>query len=168
MRDDRHRWAAHDGRWPRFDAQGISLATTEPERQTLISGPSILSHYPGAIEWPDIATDDSYSLCLRRDRILRVNGLEMPDGWNQEREQAVSDASDAYTVFDLSGPKALDLLKHGAELSLQKPSRSVARNLFGFGVFLYRYGAEDGYRLHVPRAQAHPAWQTLTRQAVRL
>ncbi|MYM54947.1 hypothetical protein [Thalassovita mangrovi] len=168
MRDDRHRWTPYDGAWSPYEVGGIAITPVTPERQILISAPAVLSRHPGAIGWPDIATGDSYAISLRRDRVLLVNGPDMAEGWDDEIGQAVSDVTDAYSVFDLTGPKALELLKHGTEIGLQQPSRSAARMLFGLGVFLYRHGAEDRFRLHVLRAQGQTAWQMLTGQAGRL
>lgn len=168
MRDDRHRWAPSGGGWPRFESEGLMiLAPAAPTRQTLISGARVLAQFPDAVGWPDIASGNAYALSLRRDRVLLVNGPERPDGWDDDSGQAVSDVTDAYTVFDLTGPNALDLLKHGTEIGLHPPSRSVARMLFGVGVILYRHRTGDRFRLHVPRAQSQTAWQILTEQAGR-
>ncbi|MEQ8898189.1 MAG: hypothetical protein RID23_13965 [Roseovarius sp.] len=154
MRDDTALWDV-----PRDPTHPIALgpATLTPvqlTRQTLVSGPNVLHQTDlPLVEWPGAAPSGPYALALRRDRVLQVNAPETPDGWNDTTQQATSDVTDAYTVFDLTGD-ALPLLGRGAEITPDIPSRSTARLLFGLGVFLYRLEDATTYRLHVPRAHA--------------
>ncbi|MEQ9240872.1 hypothetical protein [Roseovarius indicus] len=154
MRDDTALWDT-----PRNPAAPINLGPAKLTpvhlaRQTLVSGPNVLTQTDlPLVDWPGAAPADAYAVTLRRDRLLLVNAPETPDGWNEATRQASSDVTDAYTVFDLTGD-ALPLLRRGAEITPDIPSRSTARLLFGLGVFLYRMEDAKTYRLHVPRAHA--------------
>lgn len=155
MRDDRHKWTPAGADALPLEIRGCRVSSVLPMRQTLMSGPGVLRTFKGALAgWPDIVSQDSYALRLRRDRLLVVNGPQAREGWDAAAHQAVSDVSDGYTVFELSGPSALHLLQHGAELSLEVPSDSVVRQIFGLSAMLYRYDAPDQFRLHISRGNA--------------
>ncbi len=155
MRDDSAKWDAPAVLADTVRANGLVLTQVDLTRQTLISGPGVLAQteWP-VVGWPGLAPAAPYAIALRRDRVLVVDGPEMTDGWHEETNCAVSDASDAYAVFDLSGARAFGVLQRGAELSLDVPSKSAARLLFGLGVFLYRIEAEDRFRIHVASGHA--------------
>ena len=152
MRDDRSKWTPAEPLTEPLLLNGAELVQVSVPRQTLISGVSVLSGVTPAHGWPEIATGDLYRIALRRDRVVEVGGPKQPDGWHPDRQEAISDVSEAFTVFEISGRGAFDLLKRGTELSLEQPSKSVVRKLFGFDFWLYRYGAADRFRLHI----AHP------------
>ncbi|MEO9779900.1 MAG: hypothetical protein ABJH07_25775 [Sedimentitalea sp.] len=155
MRDDSERWDAADPNGYVHAANGITLVPAAVSRQTLLSGSRVLTQTEQSIaSWPDIVADESYALSIRRDRVLLVNGPAVAEGWHEDSCQAVSDASDAYAVLDMSGEKSLEVLKRGAELNLNIPSKSTARIVFGLGVFLYRYDAENRFRIHVASGYA--------------
>ncbi|MFK7751272.1 MAG: hypothetical protein AB8B51_01865 [Sedimentitalea sp.] len=93
-----------------------------------------------------------YALRLRRDRILIVDGPELPDGWHDDLGLAVSDVTDGYGVIDIKGGTALGLLQRGTEISATLASPSVVRGFYGYDVLIYGFGGENQYRIHVPRA----------------
>lgn len=163
MRDDKNRWDAPRAMGARITAEGLSITPLSLSRQTLISGTGVLGQiggeYGAPVRWPDIASGTPYALSLRRDRVLLVEGPQMADGWHADRGQAISDATGAYLVFELSGPRAMDLLKHGTEISLASPSASVARPLFGIGTLLYRHGKPETFRVHVARGHGEALWK---------
>ncbi|QBY00890.1 hypothetical protein E2K80_09255 [Rhodophyticola sp. CCM32] len=162
MRDDRHKWDFIDDATLPLTAVGVTIALAPIQRQTLVSGPRILKQFKDASGWPDVVSQDPYALAIRRDRVLLVDHDQVPqDGWHDDLEQAVSDATDAYSVYDISGPNAFELLKRGGEVSLAVPSRSVARLLFGMGVFLYPYKNPQSFRIHVGRAHGQAMLQSL-------
>ena len=150
MRDDRHLWtppvALHDG----FNLGGARLVEIALSRQTMISGPG--ARKAGDIGWPEVVGRATYRITLRRDRAIEVGGDVRPEGWDSTKGAAVSDVSDATRVFDLSGAQAFDILKRGTEISLDQPSASVVRLLFGIEVWLYRIKDERTFRLHVAHA----------------
>jgi len=166
MRNDNAKWdvpelaIAHE-------VGGVTITTARVARQTLVSGPSVLTQttHP-LVRWPDIAVEEVYALALRRDRILIINGPDMTEGWDDITAQAVSDASDAYHVIDLAGEKAFDVLKRGSDVRLDVPSGSVARLCFGLGVFLYRCGTEQNFRLHISSAHIDAMIKSLKHAAL--
>jgi hypothetical protein len=107
------------------------------------------------LRWPDLIPEDgaAYALSLRRDRVLIVGGESLDEGWHQASQQAVSDVSGCWRVFDLPGPRAFAILERGGEVSVDVPSSSAVRFLFGFEVLL-SLRPEQGCRIHVPTAQA--------------
>ena len=132
MRNDSANWtpAAPLARAP-VEIAETRLEVIVPERQTLLSG-SIgalleMSGVETATGWPKPATGESYALCLRRDRILRVNGTALEDGWYEAVGVAVSDMTDGYAVIQVSGPSALSVLKRGTEIDPSEPSAATAR-----------------------------------------
>ncbi|GHG92313.1 hypothetical protein [Pseudodonghicola xiamenensis] len=150
MRDDSHKWDVPQNFSAPLAGPGVTISRIIPDRQTLISAPDILARTPGAAGWPDRAAGDSYTLCLRRDRVLEVNGPARTDGW--DGQQAVSDITDGLTIFEITGPRAMELIRRGAEISDALPSRSAVRQAFGLEVILCR--RQDALRLHVARTEA--------------
>ena len=165
MRDDRDLWAPALGLTVPLALPGAELSAAPLTRQTLISGVSASAMVEPSTGWPDIVDTTRYRLNRRRDRIVEINSEARAEGWDASRQQAVSDVTHGYSVFHLSGPNALGILKRGTEISLNTPSKSVARMLFGLDVWLYRFGAEDAFRLHVPRAFGEATIAHLTRAA---
>ena len=168
MRDDSSRWLPARG-LDREDVkgEGVILSVYQPRRQTLISGSYAaglqLTGLSGAGGWPDAVTGETYAVRLRRDRLLVVNGEEIADGWQGEAGLAVSDMTFAYAVIDISGAKALGLLRHGAELDLA-PSAAVVREFSGYGILLYSRGPE-AFRLHIRRSHLDAIWTLLAHLA---
>ncbi len=152
MRDDRHLWTPPKPLWNPLAFKDANLCAVTLTRQSLISGTNVRKADLPLIEWPDVAKDATYRLSLRRDRVAEINGDIRPEGWNATKGEACSDVSDGYTVLQLKGRAALGILKRGTEISLEHPSASVARKLFGLDVWLYRFGVEDQFRIHVARA----------------
>lgn len=159
MRDDSGKWDAPPDFSAALTGDGVTVRRVTPKRQVLISATDVLARHPGALGWPDIGTGGSYVLCLRRDRVLEVNGPARAEGW--DGVQAVSEVTDAFAAVQIDGPQALALCRRGAELPADRPSRSVSRTMFGFGALLYRWERKDRLRLHVPRAHAQALWQLL-------
>jgi len=164
MRDDRLKWDAPEVVKTSFVAEKVTVTPVLLERQTLISGANVLKQIAQpVIEWPQITPEKSYALSLRRDQVLLVNGPEMTDGWSEVTQQSISDASDTWAVFDLSGPGAITLLNCGTELSLNVQSRSVSRLAFGLEVLIYRIIDHDRFRIHVASSQADTLLKHLTK-----
>ena len=162
MRDDRARWDAPQDHTAAMTVGGATLQEVTLTRQTLISGTDVRRTTGPVIGWPDIVGADRYVLCLRRDRVLVVNGEPMATGWDSSTQTAVSDMTHGYRVFDLTGPAAHDVLRRGAEIELTSPSPSVARQMFGLGAFVYRVSHPDHLRVHVATAQAEAMYGHLT------
>ena len=169
MRDDSQRWPAPRQSDAHVLIEGVDIRVDNVSRQMLVSGPNVLAQMDcPLIGWPDIAPAGAYAVCLRRDRVLIVNGAEMVEGWDDAAQQAVSDMTDGYAVLAIHGPRAMDVLYRGTELRLDHPSRSAARMLFGFAVFLYRKDGPDTFRVHVPAAQSDALFARLESAAHQL
>lgn len=158
MRDDSHRWDAPQ----HVAATGLVVRQLSLGTQVLVSEPSVLARYQDdLVGWPEAPSGPRYALSLRRDRVLLVGDHTVAYGFDAAANMAASDVSDAFDVIETTGPNALACLKHGAEIRLDQPSRSVARLVFGIGVYLYRAPDSDGFRLHVPRAMTTAFMQHL-------
>lgn len=166
MRNDNTKWDAPLGE-TRADVDGnrARLSLCQPARQTILSGPIsqclALAKQPSANAWPEIANGESYAIRLRRDRVLAVNGPALADGWHEGAGVAASDMTGGYVVFELSGPRALDILKTGTELALNQPSGGAMRRFHRQEVAIYRWHSADTYRLHAQRGQLESLWHLL-------
>lgn len=152
MRNDTARWTPPGPL--SMEAPGVRVCEAPLPRQVYISGTGVLDRFEHErVEWPDIAAGETYALSLRRDRVLYVGDPGLAPGYHPGG-LALTDVTDGYHVLDVTGPNALDLLRRGAELRLDRPSRSVMRRVFGIDILLYRRGGELSFRLHIPRAHA--------------
>jgi hypothetical protein len=169
MRDDSKRWLPPRSQDSKVEAPDLIINEISMSRLIMVSGPDALRQTELALaEWPAVVTETSYALSLRRDRVLEVEGPARPDGWDTAKNIAVSDVTDGFANFELSGQNAMNILRRGAEVDLGTPSRSVARLMFGFGVFLYRHGSDTRFRLHVPSAHRDAMWHALEDTAAHL
>lgn len=107
MRDDSSNWNPLQTLDADIQTDGVAVSKSYLRRQTIVSGPRVLLEFEFALSWPEIAKGDTYHLSLRRDRILAVEDEDLgPDGWDTKTNQAVSDASGAFEVFEVAGPRA--------------------------------------------------------------
>lgn len=170
MRDDRHKWPLALGtERPDIVQKNIALRIVPVLRQTVISGDIAdcleMSGCASAIGGgPDIAQGGTYCLRQRRDRVLVVNGPALADGWHTDQNVAISDMTAAYSVIELVGLGAEQLIATGTEFAANRPSASTSRLWHGFGVLLYRYGRNDQFRMHVRSPLLDSVWDTLERQ----
>ena len=144
---------------------GAHLSLIHLHRQTLLSGPIdgclALAQQAQAHSWPEIASGDSYAIRLRRDRIIVLNGPILADGWHDDFSVAVSDMTGGYVVFELSGPRVLEVLKTGTELDINLASGSAMRRFHRHEVFLYRWQEDGRFRLHIQRGYLDSMWHLL-------
>lgn len=154
MRDDRNRWDPATFEFDTIQAKNVEISQVRLSRQTMISRPGIATDARG---WGDQITGETYIVALRRDRILEVGGPETEEGWIDGA--AISDISDGFIIFDITGANALALMQCGTELS-ETPSKSVSRQLWGHTVLLYKHDA--ALRLHVLRAEAQALYANLS------
>lgn len=164
MRDDRSKWPPAPADFSRLESDAVVVTHSNVGRQYLISGPSVVQDMKGEIGWPDVAQTGEYVLRTRRDQTLHVGGPAQETGWIGTRGLAISDMTAGYCVFSLSGTGAFALLSRGAELDLARPSRSVARYMWGMNTILYRHKVSDSYRLHVERGLAPALYQIFVHQ----
>lgn len=169
MRDDTERWREpRIAREHEISRERVMLRRIFPGRQTLISGPRAaamtLAAASGVVAWPDIATGEAFSLSLRRDRLLAINGGPFTMGWNAAEGLAISDMTSGYSVFELSGQGAMGVLATGTEIALGQPSASTLRLWHGFGIILYRYCEAERYRIHVGAGFTEAFFETILAQ----
>lgn len=165
MRDDRHIWPALEDTTQEIKVGALKLQRTKLKRQTLISGSHIRKTIAGSlIGWPHVASGPTYNVGLRRDQILVINGPEIPLGWDDEHNRAVSDMTDGYATFDLEGAGGMDVLRRGGEISESLASLSALRKLFGMNVIVYQCETAGHYRLHIEVGLAHALQEALTAQ----
>ena len=161
MRDDRLKWAPVPDPLEAISGEAVSLAPCHVGRQYLVSGVSIATQDAFVGGWPTVITGEDYTLRIARDQVLQVGCTSRTTGWDAETSHALSDMTDGFEVFEVTGARAIDVLQRGAELDLNHSSRSVARDLWGMRVLLYRHGSEETFRLHIERSHAHALYQAL-------
>ncbi len=172
MRNDNENWTPPQTSDAILSVDGFHLERIKLPRQTILSGPAVLNRFQGtlgpAIGWPDIAMAASYTVALRRDRLLMVNGPDFADGWDDTAQLAVSDMTGGFAVFELFGERVFDVLKRGADLNVLHSSRSAVRMFGGFGTILYRFQDQNRLRLHVNVTQEEAILMTLSHYLQRL
>ncbi|MCL4744006.1 MAG: hypothetical protein KJZ83_01200 [Burkholderiaceae bacterium] len=153
----------------RIEGSDVAIATCRPGAMVVVNGDLKAALELAGVEsapvgWPEVARGDCYAVRLARDRALIVGGAALPAGWH-EKGFAVSRSEDATIVFAISGQGTGDLLSFGAEVFFDQASASAVRLLAGLAVILYRYGDEQGVRVHVarPRAAALLEWLQIAR-----
>ncbi|MEE4237677.1 MAG: hypothetical protein V2I51_13240 [Anderseniella sp.] len=164
MRDDSRNWKVVECE-VNISGSEVTLERVRPSRQTLVSGVAALTHFEDtlgtAVGWPEAAQGSSYAVALRRDRVLLVNGPALDCGWHDHPELAVTDMTGGYTVFDLCGADALQVVKRGTAINPDLPSRSAARIFGGLGVILYHISNQERFRFHVGSAYVPAFVQTV-------
>jgi heterotetrameric sarcosine oxidase gamma subunit len=117
----------------------------------------------------EVCDPDSYALRLAPDRMLWVSlgaSESLPVGWSDDGV-AVTDVSDGFVLFDVTGRAALDLMKLGANYEFEAapagPAESALMVFAGLKVAVARL--EHGWRLHVERPYATALWQWLQHAA---
>jgi sarcosine oxidase gamma subunit len=109
-------------------------------------------------------------LRLAPDRVLYVSDAEQAIdlGWS-DAGFAIADMTDGIILFDLSGPRCLELLQQGTGYDLlatdARPTESADILLAGLRVGILR--RPDGWRLHIERPHATALW-TWLQQVMRL
>ena len=137
----------------RFDPPAAYLVSGDIDAamQTLCPGAPML----GLLE--DSASASSYGIRIGRSTLLLVmeKPLENAVGW-QAAGCGVSDASDAYAAFDVSGKGASELLAEGGVVVHAGPSPSASISFAGIPSLITKHGAI--IRVWVTRAsQCHVA-----------
>jgi heterotetrameric sarcosine oxidase gamma subunit len=127
---------------PAASAHGVSVRLADIAAQHYVSGATLAAN--------TIAGSDPYTLWLAPDRALLVGAIaDIPAGF-------VSDMTDGLAVFDISGPRADEVIAMGCTLAPSGPALArgrCAQTVFGgVRVILYRRG--DGFRVHVERQLA--------------
>ena len=163
--------------WSRADIQYQALAVTALSTQAawLVSGSlgEFLQRRGGlpCVGPREACATGTYALRLAPDRLLfvrRDSVLEgsMAFGWSNDGF-AVTDVSDGFVFFDITGPAGLDLMALGASYDFGGkpggPAESASMHFAGLRAAVARIPA--GWRLHVERPHAAAMWHWLQRAA---
>lgn len=110
------------------------------------------------------AVEPAATLGLRiaRDRALLVSAAPLPlaPGWHAGESLAVSEASDAFAVFELAGPVMAAVAHEAVSADLDAGSPSAATLFAGVPAFLHRI-APDAARLVVECPMGAYVWRWL-------
>ena len=118
--------------------------------------PGAISFATGAV--PDLSPNERrgtgpWWLWLAPDRALLIGAATPPDGF-------VSDVTDGFATFEITGPGAADIVAMACTLDpagpLLAPGRCAQTVFAGVRVVLYADGSRENFRLHVERPLA--AW----------
>jgi hypothetical protein len=148
---------------------GLEIAAISTDTIWLVSGDLakfLARHDDGAdcVGPRNMCGADRYALCLALDRLLFVCRGAVPEtpGWSADGV-AITDVSDGFLLFDVTGPAALDVMALGAEYDFTSEAalagESAAMLFAGLKVSIARIAA--GWRLHVERSYAAALWQWL-------
>jgi heterotetrameric sarcosine oxidase gamma subunit len=150
---------------------GLDIAVARAQTIWLVSGELVkflAQHHDGAdcIGPGDMIAGDRYALRLAPDRLLFVHraAQTVPEafGWSADGV-VLTDVSDGFLLFDVTGPAALDVMALGAEYDFASkpalPAESAAMLFAGLKVSVTRIVM--GWRLHVERSYATALWQWL-------
>jgi len=129
-------------------SDGIRITALDVGPMWILMGPSGAEITPTPIAWPEIADGAPYAVRISPWKTV-VIGDQPLEHWG-----IAVDASALWRVFEMSGSGVWDIVGQGGEIALDIPSPSSARLFTGRGCLLYRYGACDSLRLHVPRAMS--------------
>jgi heterotetrameric sarcosine oxidase gamma subunit len=111
----------------------------------------------------DTISGARYALRLAPDRLLFVGnaGAQATAGWSDG--VAITDVSDGFLLFDVTGPAALEVVAMGADYDFTSrpalPMESAAMLFAGLKVSVVRIAG--GWRLHVERPYAAALWHWL-------
>lgn len=173
--DAKHDFAA---KWPpmpdwssdTIDAGGLRVMARVDLHQVLISGnlaeaATALASDAQEVGLWSMAARGTILIRIARDRGLLVSQtrIEVSDGWNANGWCA-TDMSDAYRVFDISGPSITDLVARAVSANFQAGSPSAAVLFAGAEALLYRCG-DSVARLHVEQPLGGYIWRWLEEQA---
>jgi sarcosine oxidase gamma subunit len=163
--------------WPRVGIQyrELNVATRSTAAAWLVSGnlaKFLEGHGRLSCRGPrEVCDPETYALRLAPDRLLFVSRNGPSDdlpafGWSDDGV-AVTEVSDGFMLFDVTGGAALDLMKLGANYEFEAvpagPAESALMLFAGLKVAVARL--EKGWRLHVERPDAAALWQWLQHAA---
>ena len=168
MRDLAEKWAPVPD-WKKVSIQfdGTTIGTVAGLSQLLVSGDiSAWSRASGIASAPagasPVITGDRYAVRLARDRILAVSAgpFDIASGWHEDGF-AVSSVNTGLHIFEIDGPRMLEVLAHAMMLDPKGSTASAAMLFAGLNAFVYRYSSAGCVRVHVDSGLAPHLWQWL-------
>ncbi len=163
--------------WARADIQhqGLGVTARSVDVIWLVSGnlSAFLQRRSGLpFAGPrDICDSESYALRLAPDRLMFVGrDATMAHGeafgWS-DGGVAITDVSDGFILFDITGPAARDLMALAAAYDFESvpaaPAESASMLIAGLKAAVSR--RQSGWRLHVERPYAPAMWRWLQHAA---
>jgi len=163
--------------WSRAEIQyqGLGIVALSAQVAWLVSGnlPRFLERRGGlpCVGPRDLGEKGTYALRLAPDRLLfvcRDAALAHPEtfGWSDDGI-AITDVSDGFVLFDVTGSAAPNLMALGANYDFEAkpagPAESASMLFAGQRAAIAR--VRPGWRLHVERPHAAAMWQWLQRAA---
>jgi heterotetrameric sarcosine oxidase gamma subunit len=149
--------------------EALSVVALAPRAAWLVSGNLTAFLRRRGVDIGHAANRGNYALRLAPDRLLFVSLDSAADdvtlGWT-EGGCAATDVSDAFVLFDIAGPAALEVMRLGAlhDFEATSPADASAAMLFA-GQRVILSHTQLGWRLHVERPDAAAIWQWLQRAA---
>ena len=173
MRNLAEKWpAARDFATATLGKDGTTVRTVGGLNQMLVSGDlaawSKASSLAGeGVGAGVIASGDTYTVRIARDRILAVGEQPFPiqAGWHSAGF-AVSVMDAGLHVFEIEGPGLAGLVARATALDPGQASRSASLLFAGVNVLFYRFGDANRARLHVDRGLAPYLWEWLEQSPV--
>jgi heterotetrameric sarcosine oxidase gamma subunit len=163
--------------WPlaKLEHPGLAIAASAAEAAWLVSGDlqAFLSRNGGlaCIGPREICAAVPYAVRLAPDRLLFVQGggdsvPKGTPGWSDDG-LAVTEVSDGYVLFEITGSVAPELMALGANYAFEgKPAGNAESALMLFaGLKAAVARTPSGWRLHVERPYATAMWQWLQHAA---
>jgi heterotetrameric sarcosine oxidase gamma subunit len=163
--------------WSRADIQYRNLGVTARSAATVSLVSGNLTKFLGdrgrlsCCGPQEVCDPETYALRLAPDRMLCVSlgtAAHGPSvfGWSDDGV-AVTDVSDGFVLFDVTGTAALDLMKLGANYAFEAapagPAESALMVFASLKMAIAR--VPQGWRLHVERPYATALWQWLQHAA---
>ncbi|MCA1336547.1 hypothetical protein [Pseudooceanicola marinus] len=139
-----------------LEGDWITLRGLPPLPQVMVSGD--LDAYRAAHDLPEAvgllaeAEDPHYAVRLARRRMLVVGTELSPRDAGWSAGCATSPMTGALAAFEITGPRAMDLVARATALDPYRPSPSAALLFAGMQGVLYRHG--EALRLHIDRGLA--------------
>jgi sarcosine oxidase gamma subunit len=170
----------HGKKWPepvmwdgaRVDVDGLSVVSKPGLAQHYVSGDLdgfLTKHLLAApIGLLGQASGERYTVRMARDRMLVV-GIgddELVTGWDDVGGCGITRMSSALHVFEIAGPRALELLARGCVFDPANAGPCSTIQFAGVTVSLYRYGGSDFVRLHIDRGLASYLWSWINAQGM--
>ncbi len=131
------------------------LGTTLPLSSSVVSDSSLAALWTGPNEWLVFCDHD-------------VDAVNLKNAWSSPREDGsvITELTDYYAIFHLSGEQAIDLLQEGCGADLQSdafhPGAFIITLLFDVTVLIYYEEKRTGYTIYVDRSLARHLWLWLS------
>lgn len=133
------------GTWS-LGSDDVRVTCPKVGRMSILVGPRDAELPVNHIRWPESAAAEPYAVRISPWKTFVVGELAVPEAFGE------IDATGLWQLFDIVGPRAMEVVRQGGEIG--GPSPSAARLVAGRACLLYHAGSSETLRLHVPRARS--------------